>query len=149
MKIVTFLPGPLASMPFPPTSQNRAQPYAEIPQHHAAPHIQQTQPTLAVADCLVSLVFGDRERCVSTENPHYQEQPPVWMRLESLGQERHQDSDEKCARYIDDERAQRKPAAVFRHDPGARHIAGQAAEAGARQHYQVFVQSYESPFVSY
>src|ERR1022692_5216620 len=114
MKIVTFLAGPLVSMALPPTSQNRAQPYAEIPQHHAAPHIQQTQPTLAVADCLVSLVFEARERCVSAENPHYQEQSPVGMRLESLGQERHQDSDEKCARYIDDERAQRKPAAVFR-----------------------------------
>ena len=69
------------------------------------------------------------------------------MRVKSLGQQSHEDSDQERASDIDDESAQRKAPAVFRHDPGAGHVAGQAAEPGARQDHQVFVQPSTSPFV--
>src|SRR5436190_23419018 len=102
-KIVTLRAGPFVSIGPPVQSacasaasgDPDAQANGEIAEDHASGDVCQANPPCAVAHRLVCFVLKARKRSVSPQNAHHQEQAPVGMRREPLGQERHQDSNEQ------------------------------------------------------
>src|SRR5579864_5073584 len=92
MKMVTFFAGPLVSIVPPlrltPGYQERSQPYAEIAEQDARRHVHESHPPRPIPYRLIDLVLEARKGGVSAQDPNYQEQPPVRMGLESLGEQR-------------------------------------------------------------
>src|ERR1039458_6857300 len=114
-----------------------AQPDGGVAQGDRADDIGEPDPEAAFAHGGVGLPFETGERGVAAEEPHHQDEAPVRVGLEALGEQRHRQPDQEAAGDIDQHGAGGEARAETAGDGAAGEITRQGSHAPAEQDEEV------------
>src|SRR5262245_33775158 len=115
------------------------EPYTDESQRNASDDVRNADPQDAALYGLERLVFKGGKCRVASEKARNQQKTPVRMR-QTLGQQRHQYSDQKRTSNINDQGSKRKPPANSFGNCTAKNITRQGSYAAAKQHQQISIQ---------